>query len=430
MPVALGERVATRAQHLHPVAQPPQERVEERERVDEVVRVGQTDDESGGAGLGARRAGVHACVAGRSRSGALLLQQGRQQRFSLAVRVGGIPGQLVSGRRDVVVLGALPAAHDLGGGPSQVDLGELQMAAVEAVAVSALELAAAGDARLEHAGEVERGESRGPLAVAVRGRPTRERPCGEQRDADGAHRTRVGRDHDLALEHRRERPGQSRVAGGLALEEHAVQQPSLTHHPAAVVAHHRVLQTGEDVLAAEAVTESLGRHVGDEHRARLAEVGGPLAARGQPPELHDVVHAVGDRLLLEERAGAGAAHTVHVGVDHAAVLDVDELGVLAADLDDGEAAAAVRVQTGGRRRVRDDLVLHDEPLPEAGERGAEDRGRGVASGACEPDRDDGVRRHLAGLGHQRLGSLNGIALGAPVDTRQHSARAGVDQRGL
>ena len=31
-------------------------------------------------------------------------------------------------------------------------------------------------------------------------------------------------------------------------------------------------------------------------------------------------------------------------VDDAAALDVDELGVLAADLDDGEAAAAVRVE--------------------------------------------------------------------------------------
>ena len=109
-------------------------------------------------------------------------------------------------------------------------------------------------------------------AVPVGAVAAGERPRREQRDADGAHGAGVGRHDDLALEHGRERPRQRRVGRRLALEEHAVEQPPLAHHAAAVVAHHGVLQAGEDVVAAEAVAERLGRHVGDEDGAGLAEV--------------------------------------------------------------------------------------------------------------------------------------------------------------
>ena len=315
------------------------------------------------AGGTAGRAGVAAGVS--AGPGLLLVQERAQQLVALAVRVGRVLGQLLAGGGDGVVLGALAAADDLLHGAADVDLGELEVAAVEAVAVAALELAPAGDAGVEHAREVD-GRGR-PCAASDR-----------RRAASSAMPTApiapgVGRHHDLALEHRRQRARERRVGGRLALEEHAVEQPALAHHPAAVVAHHRVLQAGEDVLAAEAVAERLGGHVGDEDRAGLPEVGRPVAERGQPPELGDVVHPVGDRLLLEERAGAGAAHAVHVGVDDAAVLDVDELGVLAADLDDREAAAAVRVERRGGRRVGDDLVLHGEARAEVREGGAERR---------------------------------------------------------
>ncbi len=222
----------------------------------------------------------------------------------------------------------------------------------------------------------------------------------------------------------------ARVGRRLALEEDASEQAPLAHHAAAVVAHHRVLQAGEDVLAREAVAERLGRDVGDEHRAGLAEVGRPVALRGQQPELGDVVDAVRDRLLLEERAGAGAAHAVHVGVHHAAALDVDELGVLPADLDDREAAAAVRVQPGGRHGVRDDLVLHREPPVERGIGGAEDGRGGVAPGAGDAHGDDRVGHHLAHLGDQRLCRLDRVALGAPVDAAEDDAGGEVEQRGL
>ena len=86
----------------------------------------------------------------------LFVQQRPQQLLALAVRVGRVLGELLAGGGHVVVLGALAAAHDLRHCAADVDLGELQVAAVQAVAVAALELAAAGDAGVEHAGEVDR----------------------------------------------------------------------------------------------------------------------------------------------------------------------------------------------------------------------------------------------------------------------------------
>ena len=58
-PVALRQRVAARTEHLHAMPQSPEQRVEERQRVDQIVRVRQADGEAGG---GAGHAG---CTAGR-----------------------------------------------------------------------------------------------------------------------------------------------------------------------------------------------------------------------------------------------------------------------------------------------------------------------------------------------------------------------------
>ncbi len=68
--------------------------------------------------------------------------------------------------------------------------------------------------------------------------------------------------------------------------------------------------------------------------------------------------------------------------------------------------------------------------PRSGEGGAEDGRRRVAAGAGEPDGDHRVGRHLRHLRDQRLRRLHGIALGAPVDARQHGARPELHEGGL
>jgi hypothetical protein len=139
---------------------------------------------------------------------------------------------------------------------------------------------------------------------------------------------------------------------------------------------------------------------------------------------------VGQRLFLEERAGAGAAHAVHVGIDHAAALDVDELGVLAADLDDGDAAPTGRVEAHGGRRVRDDLVLDREPRAQVRIRGPEHGGGGVSSRSGDAHGDHRLGQHLADLGGQRLCRLDGVALGAAIDAGEHRAGRKIEQSGL
>ncbi|OPZ45756.1 MAG: hypothetical protein BWY94_01120 [Actinobacteria bacterium ADurb.BinA094] len=389
--------------------------MEERQRVDEIVREGEPHRETGAGRVSS--AGAGPVRRRRTPVGGVRLEHRREKRLTLPIRVGRILGQLLPRRGDRVVLGALTAADDPLDPAAHSHLGQFETAAVEAVTVATLELAAPGDAGVQDACQIHR-LGLDPVHAAR----------GEQRHSHGAHAAGIGGHHDLALQHGRQRARQRRVGRRLALEEHAVEQPALPHDPAAVVAHHRVLQAGEDVRPAETVAKGLRGHVGDEHRARLAEVGRTLAARRQASELGDVVDAVGDGLLLQERAGPRAADPVHVGVDHAPVLDVDELGVLPADLDDGEAATAVRVKLGSRDRVSDDLVLYHEPFPQTRQGGAEDRRGGVAPGAGEADGDHRVADHLAGLRDQRLRRLDGVALRAPVHTGQHRAGGRVHER--
>ena len=208
--VALGQRARTRAQHLDLVAEPAKERMEERQRVDDVVRVGQAETRAGVAGGAVRRRPVPQ----------RLLQQGLDQLVALAIRAGRILGQLVAASRRVVVLGALPAAHDLRALAVQVDLRELQPAHVVAVTVFALELPAPGHPRRQDPSHVEwpRGGRTAPAGDRGRGGLG-----GQQGDAHGAHRSGVGGHEDLALQYCSEGTRQRRVRGRLALEEDPAQ---------------------------------------------------------------------------------------------------------------------------------------------------------------------------------------------------------------
>lgn len=226
-------------------------------------------------------------------------------------------------------------------------------------------------------------------------------------------------------------PGKRRVARRLALEEDTLEQAAIAHDAPDVVLDHRVLQPGEDVVALETVGQRLGGHVGDEHGAGLAQVGRFGGARRQCAEAGDVVEAVRQRLLLEERSRAGAADTVHVGLEHAPVAHVDELGVLAADLHDRQAASALGVEAHGRGGVSDDLVQDGQPRAEVGIGGAHHGSDGVAPRTREADRRHAiVGPRTRKLGDQALGGLDRIAVGAPVEVGQDGARARLDEHTL
>ena len=81
--------------------------------------------------------------------------------------------------------------------------------------------------------------------------------------------------------------------------------------------------------------------------------GGILALQGNLAELLHL-HAQAPRLAGQETAGAGCAERVHGVIHHDAVLNQDDLGILAADLKD---RAHIRIQGGGAHRMGGDLVL-------------------------------------------------------------------------
>ena len=159
--------------------------------------------------------------------------------------------------------------------------------------------------------------------------------AGQQRHADGAHDAVVRRHDDLLAEDLGEGRGHGVVVGGAALEEDAVADLALAHEPVQVVVGDRVGEAGHEVFAGRAA-RLVAHHVAlHEDRAAFAQADGRLRLQGQVGELADDVDAELLGLLFEERAGAGGAGLVHGEIDDDAVLHGDELGVLAADLEDG-----------------------------------------------------------------------------------------------
>ena len=209
------------------------------------------------------------------------------------------------------------------------------------------------------------------------------------------------------------------VGGHAADEDHRRVDDLALGDGALEVARHRLAEAAQH----------LGRHVALLLRVDHVALGEHAAAAGDPGRLARLEHDVADvldlvaepaRLLVEERAGAGGAVAVGLVVGDAGAaavpgLQTDELGGLAADLEDG---LRLGVQRADAARDRLELVL------EGGvERGADETaaGAGDAGAAHGALRQDG--QHLA---EQVLGRLGRAALDAPVQSDQHGAA--LDQR--
>lgn len=91
-----------------------------------------------------------------------------------------------------------------------------------------------------------------------------------------------------------------------------------------------------------------------EHRAAVRVGERDLAHDARPDLGQRHAHCAG--LLLDERSCPGRAHVVHVDVHDPSLDQADELGVLAADLEDG---FYVRIDRQGAGGMRADLV-HDQ----------------------------------------------------------------------
>ena len=202
--------------------------------------------------------------------------------------------------------------------------------------------------------------------------------AGEQRHAKRADHAVVGRHDDLLAEDLAEGRGYGVVVGGAALEEDAVADRALAHETVQVVGGDREGKPPHQVFAAR--TALLIRHhvALHEHGAALPQPDGRVGAQSHLRELVDDVDAELLGLLLEERAGARGAGLVHGEVDDDAVLQADELGVLAADLEDRvDLTADLAADEVGARLVGGDLVGDDVGTAELADE--------LAAGACGAD---------------------------------------------
>ena len=149
-----------------------------------------------------------------------------------------------------------------------------------------------------------------------------------------------------------------------------------------------------------------------EHGAAGGDVGRLGGSERDVAELLHL-HAQAVRLRRQKRAGARGAQGVHGVVHRDAVGHADDLGILAADLQNG---AHVRVQMSGAHGMGGDLVLdHGSP-----QHGAHEPARAARRAGA----DDVHPRafHLAlQLAHDVLRRLGRVALGPQIRTRDDGA---------
>ena len=114
--------------------------------------------------------------------------------------------------------------------------------------------------------------------------------------------------------------------------------------------------------------------------------------------------------------GAGGAGLVHGEVDDDAVLQADELGVLAADLEDGvDLAADLAADEVGAGLVGGDLVGDDVGARELADELA------ARAGGADAEQVDAVADLVADLGEPGVDDLDGPRVGLDVDLLDHGA---------
>ena len=241
--------------------------------------------------------------------------------------------------------------------------------------------------------------------------------AGQQRHADSADDAVVRRHDDVLVEDHAERGRHRVVVGGAALEVDGVADVSTADQAVEVVVGDGVRQPGHEILLVSTPLE-VGVDVAlHEDGAALAEAHGRFRRQGQVGELPDDLDAQLLGLLLEERARAGGAGLVHGEVDHDAVLQADELGVLSADLEDGvgHPVDQLAADEGRAGLVSGDLVVDGVGADELADQLAPGAGGGHAQ-------DVEARAHLVpDLGQTAVDHLDGAALGLDVDLFDHLA---------
>ncbi|OPZ24313.1 MAG: hypothetical protein BWZ01_02899 [Deltaproteobacteria bacterium ADurb.BinA179] len=233
---------------------------------------------------------------------------------------------------------------------------------------------------------------------------------GEQRGAVGPHHMAEGGDHHLRPRELLQCGDQTFVPGSRTLEHDPVGPVgSVSHHAVQIILENGVKNARHDPLFGISVRELPGDLLVHEYRA-------PVGVRQRlhaHDRIADLVEAHAQRvcLLFYERARAGRTDIVHVCVYDPALMEADELGVLAADLEDGLHAFVhgLRALGVGRDLVDDEV-------------GRDDGAHELSSRSCRATADDLHLKaeRLAQRGdapEDPPGGVNGVARGLGIDVQ-------------
>ena len=168
------------------------------------------------------------------------------------------------------------------------------------------------------------------------------------------------------------------------------------------IARHRVAQTAQNFGRRIALLLGVDHVALGEHRAAAGDARGATGAGDHAAHfLHGVLHA--QRLLVEERPGAGGAFARAVVIHDAAAIQTNVFGAFAADFED---RAHLRVDRADHAGDGFEFVLEEQP---------QHLGDGAAAGTGDADAFDAVLgNHFVELAQQVVGGLYGAAGDAAV----------------
>ena len=241
----------------------------------------------------------------------------------------------------------------------------------------------------------------------------------DERRADGADAGVILGDEELAVvqaEGLAQRAHRA-VVGGHAADEGDGRLDDLALGDGALeVAHHRVAEAAQHLRRLVALLLRVDHVALGEDAAAAGDAGGLAGPEDDVAHVLDVVEQPA-RLLVHEGAGAGGAVAVGLVVDDAGATDVarlqtDELGGLAAHLEDG---VGLRLQSRDAACDGLELVLKGGVERRADEAPA---GPGDASPAQRA-----LGQHSQQLAEQHFGRFGRTALDAPVLSDEHGAVA-------
>ncbi|OQC55177.1 MAG: hypothetical protein BWX55_00213 [Deltaproteobacteria bacterium ADurb.Bin022] len=185
----------------------------------------------------------------------------------------------------------------------------------------------------------------------------------------------------LPTRDRGQSPGKRRSAGWLALKKDPVAEGPSSHDPIDIVVDDRILEPAEQIFDAESFVVRFSGSIGNENGTHLSEIRRTLCFLGQPCELCHIVYIVKNGLFFEERTGSGTACLVHVAFGNLTAGDLDELGILSSDFNDGETFPFLVIASDRSCCMGDNFVQNYNPLGKLREHRAENRCGGFTSGA-------------------------------------------------